>query len=97
MPDLVVDGVGLTALSATLSRITDNLDATRKTIEAVRNDLGSGEVWEALDDFENNWDDGRGQIEKNMNSMRELLDAAVKAYGDADQELSDSLTDPPEA
>ena len=32
-----------------------------------------------------------------MNQMRELLDAAVKAYGDADQELSDSLTDPPEA
>ena len=97
MPDLVVDGVGLTTLSSTPRRITRNLDATRRTIEGVRSHLGSSEAWEALDDSENKWDDGRGQIEKNMSSTRGLLDAAVKAYGDADQELSDSLTDPREA
>jgi high-affinity Fe2+/Pb2+ permease len=91
MADLVVDGVGLSTLSSTLSRITDNLNATRSTIDGVRSDLGSSDVWDALDDFENNWDDGRGQIDKNMKAMRELLDAAVKAYGDADQELADQL------
>jgi uncharacterized alpha-E superfamily protein len=91
MADLVVDGVGLSTLSSTLSSITDNLDATRSTIDAVRDDLGSGDLWDALDDFENNWDDGRGQIDKNMKAMRELLEAAVKAYDDADQELADGL------
>jgi Excreted virulence factor EspC, type VII ESX diderm len=91
MADLVVDGVGLSTLSSTLSSITDNLDATRSTIDAVRDDLGSGDLWDALDDFEDNWDDGRGQIDKNMKAMRELLEAAVKAYDDADQELADGL------
>lgn len=89
--DLVVDGAGLSGLSSSLSSITDNLDATRSTIEAAGNDLGSGDVWDALDDFESSWDDGRGQIEKNMRAMRELLEAAVKAYGDVDQELADGL------
>ena len=34
----------------------------------------------ALDDFENSWDDGRGQIEKNMTAMREILQDCVNAY-----------------
>jgi len=88
---LVVDVDGLTELSSALTRITDGLDATRRTIDGVRADLGSGEVWDALDDFENNWDDGRGQIEKNMKAMKEVIDDSVKAYADADAELERQL------
>ena len=88
---LVVDIDGLRDLGSTLTRITDGLDATRRTIDGVRSDLGSGDVWDALDDFENNWDDGRGQIDKNMKAMREVLEDSVKAYEDADAELERQL------
>jgi hypothetical protein len=88
---LVVDIDGLRDLGSTLTRITDGLDATRRTIDGVRFDLGSGDLWDALDDFENNWDDGRGQIDKNMKAMREVLEDFVKAYEDADAELERQL------
>jgi len=88
---LVVDIDGLTDLSSGLTRITDGLNATRRTIDGVRADLGSGDLWDALDDFENNWDDGRGQIDKNMKAMKEVIDDSVKAYADADAELERQL------
>lgn len=88
---LVVDIDGLTDLSSSLTRITDGLDATRRTIDGVRADLGSGDLWDALDDFESNWDDGRGQIDKNLKAMKEVIDDSVKAYADADAELERQL------
>ena len=88
---LVVDIDGLLDLSSSLTRITDGLNATRRTIDGVRSDLGSGDLWGALDDFENNWDDGRGQIDKNMKAMKEVIDDSVQAYADADAELERQL------
>lgn len=90
---LEVDMQGLLTLGTTLSSITDNLDATRSLIESVRDELGSGDVWDALDDFENNWDDGRGQIDENLKAMKEVMDEAVSTYDDADAELQTSLTE----
>jgi hypothetical protein len=88
---LVVDGDGLIELSSTLSRITEDLDATRSLIDGVRSELGSSDLWDALDDFEDNWDDGRGQINKNVTAMREVIDEAVRAYEEGDQSLADEL------
>lgn len=50
-------------------------------------------VSDALDSFESNWDDGRGQIDKNMQAMQEILDESVRAYEQTDQELADGLRD----
>ncbi|NNM44400.1 type VII secretion target [Knoellia koreensis] len=90
---LVVDLDGLRTLSSTLTTVTNDLNATRKVIEAARGDLGAAEVYEALDSFENNWDDGRGQIDKNMKAMKEVLDESVKAYEQVDGELDRQLRD----
>jgi Excreted virulence factor EspC, type VII ESX diderm len=89
--DLVVDTDGLRALSATLGRIGDDLDATRGVIGAVRADLGSSELAAALDDFESNWDDGRDQIKENMVAAREILDEAARAYDQTDEDLASSV------
>lgn len=50
-------------------------------------------VYDALDSFESNWDDGRGQIDSNMQAMQEILDESVRAYEQTDQELADGLRD----
>jgi hypothetical protein len=91
MPDRSVDRDGRRTLSSTLGSVRSTLDATRDVIEATRDDLGSGDVYDALDDFEENWDDGRGQIDKNMEAMSEILDESVRAYEQTDQELADGL------
>jgi hypothetical protein len=93
MPDLSVDLTGLRTLSSTLSGVRGSLDATRDVIEASRDDLGSAEVYDALDSFESNWDDGRGQIDKNMQAMIEILDESADAYEQTDQELANGLNE----
>lgn len=93
MPDLSVDLDGLRTLSATLAGVRSNLDATRRVVEAARDAVGSDVVYDALDAFESNWDDGRGQIDKNMQAMREILEESVRAYEQTDAELADGLRD----
>lgn len=93
MPDLSVDLDGLRRLSGTLTGVRAHLDATRRVIEANRDDVGAAEVYDALDAFENHWDDGRGQIDKNMQAMQEVIDEAVRAYEKTDRDLADGLRD----
>ena len=91
MPDLSVDLHGLRTLSTTLAGVRSELDATRRVIEAARDEVGSDVVYDALDSFESKWDDGRGQIDKNMQAMQEILDESVRAYEQTDEELADGL------
>lgn len=91
MPDLSVDLDGLRTLSTTLAGVRSELDATRRVIEAARDEVGSDVVYDALDSFESKWDDGRGQIDKNMQAMQEILDESVRAYEQTDEELADGL------
>lgn len=91
MPDLSVDLDGLRTLSTTLAGVRSDLDATRRVIEAARDEVGSDVVYDALDSFESKWDDGRGQIDKNMQAMQEILDESVRAYEQTDEELADGL------
>ena len=57
-------------------------------VEAGRDEVGSHEVYDALDSFESNWDDGRGQINQNMQAMTEILDESADAYEQTDEELA---------
>lgn len=91
MPDLSVDLDGLRTLSTTLAGVRSDLDATRRVIEAARDEVGSDVVYDALDSFESRWDDGRGQIDKNMQAMQEILDESVRAFEQTDEELADGL------
>lgn len=91
MPDLSVDLDGLRTLSTTLAGVRSDLDATRRVIEAARDEVGSDVVYDALDSFESKWDDGRGQIDKNMQAMQEILDESVRAYEQTDEELAAGL------
>lgn len=91
MTDLSVDVQGLRTVSSTMSGIRSRLDDTRGVIEAGRDDLGSSELYAALDSFESNWDDGRGQIKKNLQAMQEVLVECADAYDQVDTELQQQL------
>lgn len=91
MPDLEVDVDGLEAVVVALQGVADGLDDTRATVDAAESILGSSDVYHALDDFENHWDDGRGQIKENMESVQQTLTTAVTEYRKADDDLAAAL------
>ena len=93
MPDLSVDVAGLRTLAHTIRSVQSTLDDTRSVVDAGRDDVGDSRVFEALDDFENHWDDGRGQIRKNIEAMSEILDESADAYEQTDTELATQLTE----
>ncbi len=93
MPDLSVDVAGLRTLAQTIRSVRSTLDATRSVIEAGRDDVGDDRVYDALDDFENHWDDGRKQIDKNIEAVGEVLDESARAYEKTDSELATQLTE----
>lgn len=89
--DLEVDVEGLGQVAAALVSVRDGLDDTRAAVDALESVLGSSDVARALDDFENNWDDGRGQIKENMEGLISVLQDSAQAYRDTDQSLVDAL------
>jgi hypothetical protein len=91
VPDLSVDVAGLRTLAGTLRSVRGSLDATRSVIEAARDEVGSDDVYDALDSFESSWDDGRGRIDENIQAMTEILDESADAYEQTDADLADSL------
>ena len=93
MPDLSVDVAGLRSLAQTIRSVRSTLHATRSVIEAGRHDVGDDRVYDALDDFENHWDDGRGQIDKNIEAVGEILDESASAYEQTDTDLATQLTE----
>ena len=93
VPDLSVDVAGLRTLAHTIRSVRSTLDATRSVIEAGRDDVGDARVHDALDDFEKHWDDGRGQIDKNIEAMIEILDESADAYEKTDTDLATRLTE----
>ena len=93
MADLVVDLDGLDAFAAQLNRITDGMNATRRLIDAARSELGSSDVANALDHFEDRWEDGREKIDANGKTLATMVTESTKAYRKADTELTTSLNE----
>jgi hypothetical protein len=92
MPDLSVDVAGLRSLAQTIRSVGSTLDATRSVVDAGRDAVGDDRVHDALDDFENRWDDGRSRIDTNIEAMGELLDESAAAYEATETDLADQLT-----
>lgn len=92
MADLSVDVQGLGRMAAAMRTVAEGLDDTHAVIDRAADAMGSSDVLDALDDFEDHWKDGRGRITKNLEDMQNALDDAMKAYQDVDQDLTDGLT-----
>lgn len=92
MADLSVDVQGLGRMAAAMRSVADGLDDTQSVIDRAADAIGSSDVLEALEDFEDHWKDGRSRITKNLEDMQKALEDSMKAYQDVDQDLTDSLT-----
>lgn len=71
-----------------LRSVRTRLSRTKKLFESFRDDLGDGSVYDALDDFESNWEDGREDITQQLDALAEMSDAVVREFKKLDDQLA---------
>jgi hypothetical protein len=91
MSDLEVDLDGLATFAGGLDRIRASLDDTGDTFDAYHDDIGSGTVSGALDDFKDHWHDGRRKITDNAKSLSSMVHESVDTYRKTDNDLSTAI------
>jgi hypothetical protein len=89
--NLKVDLGGLEDFASQLKSIKDRMNGTRSMFDSYRGELGSGEVADALDSFESNWEDGRKQIDGHLEGLSKMAEQAVREIRKSDQELANEL------
>ena len=82
-------------MAQALFRVRDGLDDTRRVVDALESVLGSKDVADALDDFEDHWDDGRGRIKENIEGTVDAISQSVDAYRGTDEDLAAAFDQPP--
>lgn len=92
MADLSVDVEGLGRMASAMRAVADGLDDTGSVIRGAADAMGSSDVLDALEEFEDHWKDGRGRITDNLDDMEKVLDDSMQAYQQVDQDLTDGLT-----
>jgi hypothetical protein len=90
MTDFPVDPAGLSGLAAQLGRIDAALAGTDHMVSAGADELGSGTVSDALDDFSSGWSHGRDEIDKNIKAVKSYLHGAAHTYREHDSKLAQS-------
>ncbi|MFJ9708726.1 hypothetical protein [Streptomyces sp. NPDC101234] len=76
-----------------LRSIKERLNHTKKMFESYQDDIGSGTVYDALDDFESNWHDGREDITKQIDSLADMSDTVVREFKKLDDDLAKKAKD----
>ncbi|MER6222484.1 hypothetical protein ACWCYL_16840 [Streptomyces sp. 900105755] len=76
-----------------LRSIKERLNHTKKMFESYKDDVGSGTVYDALDDFESNWHDGREDITKQIDSLADMSDTVVREFKKLDDDLAKKAKD----
>ena len=88
---LVVDVDALGELAKRLESIRTRLNDGPRTVRLVREEVGSSQVCEALEAFEEHWDDGRDKIDANAKNLAGMLRESAKAYRETDEQLRTDL------
>lgn len=74
-----------------LGSIVSRLDDTKATFRAFEEDMGDESVVGALDHFEHNWKDGRGDIHKQLDGLQKMANTVVREMRKVDTDLAQQL------
>jgi hypothetical protein len=76
-----------------LRDIKTRLNHTKKLFESYKDDLGDHTVYDALDDFESGWEDGREDITQALDALADMSDAVVREFKKLDDKLAKDVKD----
>jgi hypothetical protein len=91
MPDLGIPYDLLEDFADTLESIRNRMNATGQTFDNYDEDVGDDEVRDKLNDFVDNWRDGRDEIDGQLTAMKEISLGTVQVFQDLDTEHADQL------
>ena len=78
--------------ASSLGSIVRRLDDTKATFRAFEEDMGDASVVGALDHFERNWKDGRGDIHKQLSGLEKMANTVVREMRKVDVDLAKQLS-----
>jgi hypothetical protein len=76
-----------------LRDIKTRLNHTKKLFESYKDDLGDHTVYDALDDFESGWEDGREDIGQSLDALADMSDAVVREFKKLDDDLAKNVSE----
>ncbi|MEU6284132.1 hypothetical protein [Streptomyces sp. NPDC047028] len=92
-PDLALPLSELEGYGKQIRSIKSRLNHTKNLFESYADDIADGTVNDALDDFESNWKDGRGDISKQLDSLAGMADTVVREFKKLDVDLEQKAKD----
>ena len=92
-PDLALPLSELEGYGKQIRSIKSRLSHTKDMFESFADDIADGTVNDALDDFESNWKDGRGDISKQLDSLAGMADTVVREFRKLDVDLEKKAKD----
>jgi hypothetical protein len=76
-----------------LRSIKSRMNRTKKLFESYKEDLGDNTVYDALDDFESGWEDGRKDITQALNALADMSDAVVREFKKLDDQPAKEVSE----
>lgn len=74
-----------------LRSIKGRMNATKKMFDSYADDVGDDGVVEKMESFESNWEDGRGDIDKQLSGLADMADTVFREATKADLDLAKQL------
>ncbi|MEV7195347.1 hypothetical protein AB0N81_26605 [Streptomyces sp. NPDC093510] len=91
--DLSIPLTDLEDYGSRLRSIKTRMNRTKKTFESYKDDIGDGGVYDSLEDFESNWEDGREDIGQQLDQLADLSDAVVREFKKLEADLTKKIND----
>ncbi|MEV0218433.1 hypothetical protein [Streptomyces sp. NPDC050704] len=92
-PDLALPLSDLEDYGTRLRDIKQRMNHTKKLFESYRDDIGDGGVYDKLEDFESNWEDGREDINQQLDALASMSEAVVREFKKLDDDLAKQVRD----
>ncbi|WP_221353324.1 hypothetical protein [Streptomyces beigongshangae] len=92
-PDLALPLSDLEDYGSRLRDIKTRMNHTKKLFESYRDDIGDGGVYDKLADFESNWEDGREDINQQLDALAQMSEAIVREFKKLDDDLAKQVSE----
>lgn len=92
-PDLALPLSDLEDYGSRLRDIKSRMNHTKKLFESYKDDIGDGGVYDKLEDFESNWEDGREDINQQLDALAQMSEAVVREFKKLDDDLAKQVSE----
>ncbi|MFE0688430.1 hypothetical protein H7827_19100 [Streptomyces sp. JH002] len=83
----------LESFGGEVDSIKSRMNGLGRTFDGYEDDLGDSGVVDALDSFVDNWRDGRGEIDEQLTSIKEITQNIITFFSDVDGEYAAELSE----